>query len=349
MSVSIPTTIVNVRTRQIIRYAFGSVIAMAVAMIGDWTVAYLTPVLILMFIGSPTPCPSFKQGIGFIAVIVVASIFGVILMRYVVPYPLIFVPLAFILMLNIFYAEPKTLPPLLKLFMLMTLSSIPLLGLQSPIAAVGFAWALVGNGIATVVLTWLIYAILPDSHKARQIEDSAAKPQLPTQQQRFRTALVSTIVVYPMFLAFYFFEWVSMLIVLIFAMILTMQPGFAKNFKAGILLVLANAVGGMAAVIVFELLVIVPVLSYMLMLVGLVGLILGARLFSERPAAALYGTAFSTFLVIIGSTTSGQSEADAKAYSRVFQIMLSVVYVVVASGSVTALLTALLPKLDKSD
>ena len=127
-------------------------------------------------------------------------------------------------------------------------------------------------------------------------------------------------------------------------MILAMQPGFAKNFKAGLLLVLANTAGGIASIIVFELLVIVPMLGYYLMLVGLVGLIFGGRLFSTRPTAALYGTAFSTFLVIIGSTTGGDSEADAKAYSRVLQIMLSVVYVVVMSGVITALINSVRKK-----
>jgi hypothetical protein len=135
-----------------------------------------------------------------------------------------------------------------------------------------------------------------------------------------------------------------MLIVLIFSMILAMQPGFAKNFKAGLLLVLANAAGGIAAIIAFEMLVIVPMLVYYLMLVTLVGLIFGSRLFSNRPTAALYGTAFSTFLVIMGSTTGGNSEADAKTYSRIFQIMLAVLYVVMASGVITALIDSLFRK-----
>ena len=48
--------------------------------------------------------------------------------------------------------------------------------------------------------------------------------------------------------------------------------------------------------------------------------------------APLFGMAFSTFLLIIGSSTSGDDTANAKVWIRVAQIMMAVVYVAVTFG-----------------
>ena len=149
--------------------------------------------------------------------------------------------------------------------------------------------------------------------------------------------MISTTVVFPVFLLFTFYLKIDALLILIYVMLLTGQPGFAKNFKAGGGMLAANLAGGLVAILVYELLVVVAVFPYLLLMVSLWGLIFGAQLFSGKPAASLYGSAFSTFLVIIGMTTNSQSEADTKVYTRIFQTFVAVVYIVVASGLITAL------------
>jgi Protein of unknown function (DUF2955) len=336
-NINTPVVIVP-KTREILRYAFGSAIIMAVAMGMAWPVSMLTPVLALMFIGSPAPSPTLKQGLGFVFMIAIASGAGLFVARFLLPYPLVFIPFIGLILLHVFYATPKQIPPFLKLFLLLTLSATPFLGLQTMMLAYGFAMALIVNGAATIVLVWFVYGIFPDrrTHQsAKQVKQVV--PAIP-DNVRFQNALVSTIVVFPALLLFFFFEWVSALTALIMIMILAMQPGFAKGFKAGGLLILANIAGGIGAIIAYELLVITPSFVLMFLLVVLFGLIYGAGLFSNKLTAQLYGTAFSTFLLIIGMTTSGEAEADAKVYTRILLIMIAVVYVVVASGIVTALL-----------
>ena len=48
--------------------------------------------------------------------------------------------------------------------------------------------------------------------------------------------------------------------------------------------------------------------------------------------AAIYGSGFSTFLLILGSVTASDDEAGDKAWTRVIQIAIAVIYVVVAFG-----------------
>jgi len=159
---------------------------------------------------------------------------------------------------------------------------------------------------------------------------SEPKPagKIPTQQERFLNALNTLIVVFPVVMVFYFFQWAGGLLILIFIAILSMQPSF--NLKTGFLLILGNFVGGIYAIIMYEFLVIVPEFSFLILLILLAGLFLAARLFSERKTAPLYGMSFSTLLLIIGQATSTTSDAGDKVWIRVVEIMIAVIYVVLA-------------------
>ena len=150
--------------------------------------------------------------------------------------------------------------------------------------------------------------------------------------ERVRQALERMVVVFPLFILFHLFEWSGALLVLIFVALLSIQPGFAENFKGGIAMILGNAIGGLAAIAAFNLLTVVPELVFLLGLCLLGGLFFGNRLLGGGKFAPLFGMAFSTMLLLLGSTTSGEGEAGSAAWSRIFQIMVAVVYVVTAFG-----------------
>ena len=64
------------------------------------------------------------------------------------------------------------------------------------------------------------------------------------------------------------------MLILIFIAILSLTPGAAGNVKAGVALILGNVLGGVVAVVFFELLVIVPSYPFMVLLILLCGLVL---------------------------------------------------------------------------
>ena len=72
----------DMRSLRVLRYALGSTIAMAVALGVNWQLSFLTPVLALSFFASPTPRPTLKQGVSFVAVIAVACFAGLKLGQY---------------------------------------------------------------------------------------------------------------------------------------------------------------------------------------------------------------------------------------------------------------------------
>lgn len=322
----------ELRRIRILRYAVGSSLAMAVAMGFGWQLSFLTPVLSLSFLGTPAPRPKLKGGIAFIAVVAVACLAGMMLSRFVLPYPLVFIPFTGYLLFRLFYAKTGGVSPLLIMWMLIALLVIPMLAMLAPALAGLVAAGIVVGATVTIGVVWLTYGIFPDPVGAAQ-EAAPVKPAAVAMPgERLQGAVLSTSVLFPVFVLFYMFQWADSILILIFVAILAQQPSFATNFKAGVALIVGNVIGGAAAIVFYELLVVVPEFWFLLVLTLLAGLVFGTRVFSGKPTAPLCGMAFSTLLLVIGSTTSGEGEAGSKVYSRVMQMLAAVVYVVAAFG-----------------
>jgi hypothetical protein len=330
----------DVRSLRILRYALGSTLAMTIAMGFNWQLSYLAPVLCLSFLASPAPRPTLKQGLSFVAVVAFACFAGLKLGQYLISYPLVYIPFSALLLLRIFYMMASGRSPLLTTWLLIALLVIPLITITSPAIANMVAAGILTGASVTICVVWLAHGLLPDPRGpgskpvAVATAAAAAPPELPPALERFKTAAISTLVVLPVLTLFYSFKLQSALLVLIFVALLSAQPGFAANFKAGSALIVGNVMGGAAAILMYELLFMVPQFYFLVLLTFLAGLVFGTRVFTDKPMAKLWGMAFSTLLLVIASTTaSGTGEAGSKVYVRVAQITVAVVWVVMASGA----------------
>lgn len=316
------------------RYAFGSTFALAIAMGFDWPLAYLTPVLTLSFLASPAPRPTFKIGISFIITIAFAGFFALFVGRVLIPYPLVFIPFVGLVIFRLYYTKGGSFPPVLVLWMLIALLVIPLMIMKSLALANMIAINLIVSGTATVIVVWIAYAFFPDRSVELNSENDKSTPKSSplAEEERYKDAIDTTIVVLPALIFFYIFQLSSALLILIMISLLSMQPGFAKDFRSGKALIFGNALGGFVAILFYELLVSAPQYLFLVTFTLLAGLIFGRGLFSGKPKAPLSGMAYSTMLIIIGSTTSSFGEADSKVYTRIAQIMVAVIYVVISFG-----------------
>jgi len=303
----------------------------------EWQLSFLAPVLSLSFLASPGPRLTLRQGIRFVSTVAVTCLAGFLLGKHLIALPLVYVPFTGLLLLRIFYMKASGRSPVLTTWILIAVLAIPLITMTSPQIAGLVAMGLLFSATVTVGVVWLSYGLLPDPRGTHVNEGNAAvaaaTPTLPSSIERFHTAAVSTLVVLPVLILFYSLQMHDALLILIFVALLSSQPGFASNFKVGKALVIGNIMGGVAAIILYELLVLVPEFQFLIMMTLLSGLIFGSKVFSDKPTAKLYGMAFSTLLLVIASTTSsGSAEAESEVYTRVAQIIVAVVYVVMAFG-----------------
>ena len=322
--------IIDIRTVRILRYAFGSTLAIAVAMGFDWQLSFLTPVLVVSFLGSPAPRPAIKGLATFVAIIAVACAVGLAVGLLLVPYPVVYLLALGLLLFHLFHAKMRGAPPLLITWMLIAVLLIPILAsLSSALAVVVAGYMIYGSAIA-VGIVWLAHIAIPDPPQPAATAPAATQEESYSPEYVFYRALVGTAVVFPVAALFFAYQNASSLIILIFIAILTLQPSLSAGYKAGMALIVGNLIGGIASMIVYDLLVVAPHFGFLVLMTLLAALLFGAGLFSSSRWAPLFGMAFSTLLLIIGSTTSSYGDASDKATTRVIQITVAVIYAVVA-------------------
>ena len=310
----------------ILRYVAGSTIAMAIALAFNWNLSYLLPVLSLGYFAPGAKPPTFKQGVSFVGTIIISTFLTLLFTKIFIEYLWVFIPVLALALLHVYYTNKLAVTN--KLFVIISLLLIPMLGLISVDVAFIVAQSLIVVAILTMFLVWTVHAIIPNVNSPENTVKPKAVVKAPTSKERLSKALNNLIVVFPVVLVFFFFQWAGGLLILIFIAILSMQPSF--NFKAGFFLILGNLVGGIIAILMYETLVIVPKFSFMILVILLAGLYFAVKLYSGKKAAPLYGMAFSTLLLIIGQATTGTSDAGDKVWIRVLQIMVAVIYVVLA-------------------
>jgi len=312
----------------IFRYAIGSTLILAFSAGFGSNLSYIIPVLALNFFAPGVPPLSIKNGLGLVVSLGIACFLAFILSRIFLDFPLVFIPLLGLALLHIYYSG--TINPVFRIWLLVAFLLIPLLSTYSHKLGALVSITLVTNAFQAVVLVLLIFMIFP-ARQSNLANSQKAPAMVLSAVERYKNAIKIMIVIFPVVILFYAFQWSGSLLILVFVALLSLRPQ-AANFKAGLMMILANLAGGLAAIIAFNLFTIVPEYLFLILVTLIVGLLFGRQVYSGKPTSALYGTAFSTYLLVLGSVTTSEGEAGEKVWMRIIQIGIAVTYVVIAFG-----------------
>ncbi len=311
----------------VLRYVLGTCFILAVNSLMNYELSYLTSVLALGYMSPGAKPLTFKQGLKFILTLTLITGLAVLFSEYFVEYPLVFMPLLALVILWLYYSD--RLPLMVKLFSIISILVIPLLSLEASAIGSFVAVSLVFNALMAITLSQLVFLVFPLCEADLAFEKELKEVTKKTDKERLTYAINIVFILLPLLLLFFIFKLSGGLLILIFTAILSMSPALA-NIKVGVGMIIANILGGLFAILAYNLLVIVPLFPFMILLTLSAGLFFGARLFSTNKLAAVYGSGFSTFLLILGSVTSSDAEAGDKVWTRVIQVSFAVIYVVIA-------------------
>lgn len=322
----------DARNRRVLRYALGTTIALALATGFPWALAYIAPYVVVFLLASAKTAPSLKSGVAYMAIVTFACYAGLWSCQFFLDAPIVLLGIIGLALLWIFYAQASGAPSFLVTWLLISILVIPLLAVQSPVVATLAVEGIIIGAAATLFSLWSAFALVPEpAPPVATAGPAAPRTERPSPRTRLESATTITLVVMPMVVFFHLCAWVDGVLVLGYTGFLAMTPAFAKDLKAGKVLIFANAMGGVVAIIMFEILTIVPEFPYLVLLTLLTGLYFGSLVMSANPKASVYGRAFATVVLIITSvTTSSSGAATSEVIQRVFQIMAAVIYVVVA-------------------
>jgi hypothetical protein len=317
-----------------VRYALAATLATLMGTAAGFELPFLVPVLILGFFAKPVPRPALRVALSIIAVVAGASAVGLVMARLLLPYPYLFLLVAFLALFRIFYLKAGGGSPLLVVFLLMGVVLIPIIALESLAFSAGIALALVASSVMVTVTAFLVHDLMPDLPTWQSAVRPPAPPAPPPEPAvRFRTAMLSTGVVYPVFAIFFLYGWTGSLLILLFIAILSQVPSFTAGKAAGKALIQGNLLGGLGAIVLYNMLIVVPTFGFFLALTFGAGLVYGRGVYSDRPWAPLFATGFSTVVLLLGMSVSIEgTEAASKFYQRILQVMAAVFYVVAAFG-----------------
>ncbi|MBY5992709.1 DUF2955 domain-containing protein [Ferrimonas balearica] len=309
------------RQRAIVRFGLGTAIAMILAVTIEWSLAVVSPIFVAMMLGPPGV--RLPQGAYTKLLIGVAITFavGILLVLIALPYALMFVPLQALLLFATFYKAERGLNPLIVIMLLIAILMFPALGLVNRSLAIDFALGFLGSLTIALTLCALAFAWLPSGPPPPKPEVT-----LPDEDTAFRNAWLSTVLVLPLLLFIYLTDRTGDLLVLVLVAILSQSPGLEAGSKAGLIMILANLVGGLAAILFYNLLVAVPMWIFFALLMVLSALLFGQLMFTS-PKGKLYATGFTTLLILISATTSSSGgEAGEDLVTRIAQMMAATCY-----------------------
>ena len=220
------------------------------------------------------------------------------------------------------------------LFMTLAVTMVPIMSFSGIGLAHMIAFLLLFNMGCGLFFAWLFHTLLPASlcagdNTGGQVE-KPPPPPLPTEMERARLALVSTIVALSAVILFFALNLAQHALAMIYICIMAGTP----NTNASVMVLKANAtaccIGGVAIILVFNLLVAVPTYPFLIVLTLCFALFFSIQIYSGGVNSAAFASGFSTFLVLLGSSTGVDKTASANFYLRISQVLFAGLFTLVA-------------------
>ncbi|MGI9342075.1 MAG: DUF2955 domain-containing protein [Gammaproteobacteria bacterium] len=320
---------------RILRMAVGIALALAFSQAANWPASFIAPVLASVLLCLPAPAPTVKSCIAFVAVIVITMLLGLQLVPMLHNQPAAGVLLIILALFWCFYFGARGGSPLLTTFLLLGLSLVPVIGSESIDAAIAIIWGLALNAIAAFLFVWLAFALFPDAQAGPRPAPVKAEP--PPLEMARHSALRSLAITVPVLLWLLFSSDSSAYaIVLLKVATMGQQSSLADTRAAARDLLLSTLIGGIAALIIWNVLQIWPTLLMYGLLFLLCGLVMGPKIFAgagAAPRGSVWSYGLLTMMVILAPAamdSAGGDAAGARFNDRIVMFALATFYAVAA-------------------
>jgi hypothetical protein len=304
------------------RIAFAAAVGLTVGEVLGWDFPFLPAMLAVQLLSGRGPI-GVKQGLAFVAVMVVACAFAVLVAQVFVDSPLVLLLVVSLVTFLAFLLLARGQAVGAAATFLITTAVVPLLATESMSLAYGFIHSLVAGSALAVLLTFAAHAFFPMRVQAEPVSALAHDERDSGALALANTAVLMSLVIYFMLTP----SPVSIVLVLTVISILRQPAELGGGTAVG--LILGNLVGGLAATVAYLLVTLLPSPAFLLLVVLLVGLIFGDRIARGRESAPIYTVGLMTFLILLGLGLSPLPQDSGTLFvARVFDVMVGAVYAI---------------------
>jgi hypothetical protein len=324
-----PPTEQAIIQRRIFRYVIGLVLVCALALGIGWELSFVAPVFLAKFLVDHQK-PTLHTISELLLAMTVTVLIGLSVSAGITQYPL---PLLLLLSLLMFISYYLFMDPQWNFFatiLMIAVMLLPFMGIISSGLAVYIGVGLATSGGVAVLLFGLLHLVLPDIAPINANQAQSVSPL--NHDQRVFESLKALTISFPIIAYFYYFQITGAILTMAFIGLLSLQTAGQKSIKVSIFLLLTNIIGGLVAIVYYELLVMVPHFLFLLSLITLIGLVLGKKIFNDPTKAPIWAGVMSALLILLGSTVTSDSKLiDDSFYMRITQIMMASIYMVMVS------------------
>ncbi|MFN1580601.1 DUF2955 domain-containing protein [Vibrio rotiferianus] len=316
----------NATQRRILRFTIGVGLAVFLAAWINWQLAFVAPVFTAKFLVDK---PNLhRETIYELLLALIATMgLGLLLSGGITQYPIVLLIAVGLMMAWGYYlfTDPKW--NLFATILLIAVLMLPFMAINNPAISVVLASGLAISGAVSVAIFALVHIYLPEPDS--EFAGYAAPPI--GKEQRWHASFRAMLISFPVVCFFFVFQISEALLTMMFVALLSLMITAEKSVKLSAFLIISNGIGGILAISAFSILAIVPNIFFYTAFIALLAVLIGKKIYTAPEKAPIFATAFSTLLVLIGSTLMSSGDIDSNTFIRIFQLVLVGTYMILAS------------------
>ena len=326
----------SIASVRILRLALGTAVAMLFSQIVNWPMSFVAPVLTMVILATPLPALKLSSGVKFILVFVVSIYAGLVFLPFMLNQRMVGILLLGLALYHSFYYTARGGSAIIGSFATVGLALVTSIGTVSTDAVLAVTGGLSTCAVFGVLFVWVAHAMLPDSMARPEPAVAAGAPPPAANADLAlarRSAWRSLIVVMPVILWFMLSSAsASYAAFMIKVASMGQQAGIDQSRQVGKSLLVSTTIGGIAAIIAWQVLSVWPSLVMYVLLIGLAGLVMGPKIFagpSMQPAGATWSYGYLTMIVVLApAVLDSQTGAAAGAafWSRLGMFVWATLY-----------------------
>jgi hypothetical protein len=330
----------DIASVRILRMAFGTALSLWFSQAVGWQMSFVAPIFTMLVLSLPFPAPGLKSGIKFVLALLISVYAGLALLPLLLNQRWVGILLLTLAVFYSFYYTARGGNAVVGTFATVGIGLATAVGTVSIDGALAVVGGLGITAVCGILFVWIAHAILPDSMAAPVSEPATATPPTPPKPDLAaarRSAFRSLAIVMPVLLWFLLSSAsASYLAVMIKVASMGQQAEADQTKQVGKSLLVSTIIGGIGAIIGWQVLSMWPSLLMYTLLLALAGLVMGRKIFAGRgmhPAAGTWSYGYLTMVIILAPAvldgTSG-SAADAAFWSRLSMFFYATIYGIVA-------------------
>ncbi|MGZ8349210.1 MAG: DUF2955 domain-containing protein [Allosphingosinicella sp.] len=310
------------RLHSLLRFSTGVTLALVISEAMGWQPTFLPPVLTVVLLANLPVAPPLKTGLALVIVMTAAALVAFMLPSLLNGSPQILVGAIGVIVFLAFATMAQGRAALPATFLLLCISTVPVVAMIYPAQASILPIALVRGITVAVLVVWCMFALWP------KVAPRQAPPAGGPIESPVRRALVGTAIVMPVMLVYLLFGLADALPVLVTTVLLVVNFDPKRGAVAGLGMMLGNLAGGLIGVVLYLLLQIAPSLVTLALLAFVAAMAFAVRIDRGGPGGAVAVIACNTSLIILTSAMASGPTSSGLWITRLAQFALACAFAI---------------------